>query len=124
MQIEVETVDKTGTFLGSLWDAKGNVSVALLENGLAKLHPMFSPERTTEGHLLVQAQARAKKQLLKVPMQSLIHFLLKHLFEAKIAIQVNSFTVRGYVHGGQGRSGNFMVNPTAFGGCNTIILPV
>jgi staphylococcal nuclease domain-containing protein 1 len=66
VEIEVETVDKTGTFLGSLWDAKGNVSVALLENGLAKLHPMFSPERTTEGHLLVQAQARAKKQLLKV----------------------------------------------------------
>jgi hypothetical protein len=85
---------------------------------------MFSPERTTEGHLLVQAQARAKKQLLKVPMQSLIHFLLKHLFEAKIAIQVNSFILRGYVHGGQGRSGNFMVNPTAFGGCNTNILLV
>jgi staphylococcal nuclease domain-containing protein 1 len=65
-QIEVETVDKTGTFLGSLWEGKANVSVALLEAGLAKLHPHFSPDRTTEGHFLVQAEEKAKKQQLKV----------------------------------------------------------
>lgn len=67
LQIEVETVDKTGTFLGSVWEGKGNVSASLLEAGLAKLHPMFSTDRTTEGHLLVQAQERAKRQNLKVP---------------------------------------------------------
>lgn len=70
MQIEVETVDKTGTFLGSVWEGKENVSASLLEAGLAKLHPMFSTDRTTEGHLLVQAQERAKKQNLKVTFYS------------------------------------------------------
>lgn len=74
MQIEVETVDKTGTFLGSLWEGKGNVSVSLVEAGLAKLHPMFSADRTTEGHLLVQAQDRAKKQHLKVHTLSILMF--------------------------------------------------
>jgi hypothetical protein len=37
-----------------------------LEAGLAKLQPYFTPERTTEGHLLLQAEERAKKALLKV----------------------------------------------------------
>ncbi|BBN01059.1 staphylococcal nuclease domain-containing protein 1 [Marchantia polymorpha subsp. ruderalis] len=66
VEIEVETVDKTGTFLGSLWENRSNVSQALLEAGLAKLHPMFSADRTTEGHLLVQSEQVAKKQQLKV----------------------------------------------------------
>lgn len=66
MQIEVETVDKTGTFLGSLWESKSNVAIPLLEAGLAKLHPLFSAERTTEGQFLVLAEKKAKKQLLKV----------------------------------------------------------
>ncbi|CAM6104246.1 unnamed protein product [Calypogeia fissa] len=66
VEIEVETVDKTGTFLGTLWEGKANVSVALLEAGLAKLHSMFSVDRTTEGHLLVQSEQKAKKQQLKV----------------------------------------------------------
>eukprot|EP00246_Nothoceros_aenigmaticus_P000016 TRINITY_DN10013_c0_g1_i1.p1 TRINITY_DN10013_c0_g1~~TRINITY_DN10013_c0_g1_i1.p1 ORF type:complete len:994 (+),score=218.35 TRINITY_DN10013_c0_g1_i1:98-3079(+) len=66
VEIEVETVDKTGTFLGSLWEAKTNVAVPLLEAGLAKLHPLFSADRTTEGQFLVLAEQKAKKQLLKV----------------------------------------------------------
>lgn len=66
VEIEVETVDKTGTFLGSLWESKSNVAVLLLEAGLAKLHPLFSADRTTEGHFLVQAEERAKKELTKV----------------------------------------------------------
>ena len=65
-QVEIENVDRTGTFLGTLWESKMNVSVLLLEAGLAKLQPYFSPERTTEGHLLIQAEERAKKALLKV----------------------------------------------------------
>ena len=66
VQIEIETADKTGTFLGSLWEGKENVSVALLEAGLAKLHPSFSTDRVTEGHLLVRAEESAKKKKLKV----------------------------------------------------------
>ena len=65
-QIEIENVDRTGTFLGTLWESKMNVSVLLLEAGLAKLQPFFSSERITEGHLLAQAEERAKKSLLKV----------------------------------------------------------
>ncbi|KAI5084373.1 hypothetical protein GOP47_0000542 [Adiantum capillus-veneris] len=66
VEIEVEAVDRTGTFLGSLWESKTNVAVLLLEAGLAKLHPFFSTDRTTEGHLLVQAEERAKKEKRKV----------------------------------------------------------
>lgn len=66
MQIEIETVDKTGTFLGSAWEGKENVSIALLEAGLAKLHPSFSTDRVTEGHLLLRAEESAKKKNLKV----------------------------------------------------------
>lgn len=66
VEIEIETVDKTGTFLGSLWEGKENVSVALLEAGLAKLHPSFSTDRTVEGHLLLRAQESAKSKNLKV----------------------------------------------------------
>ena len=66
VQIEIETVDRNGTFLGTLWESKMNVSVLLLEAGLAKLQPFFSSERITEGHLLVQAEERAKISLLKV----------------------------------------------------------
>lgn len=66
MQIEIETADKTGTFLGSLWEGKENVSIGLLEAGLAKLHPSFSTDRVTEGHLLVRAEESAKKKKLKV----------------------------------------------------------
>jgi hypothetical protein len=66
VQIEIETADKTGTFLGSLWEGKENVSIGLLEAGLAKLHPSFSTDRVTEGHLLVRAEESAKKKKLKV----------------------------------------------------------
>ncbi|KAH7296655.1 hypothetical protein KP509_26G032900 [Ceratopteris richardii] len=66
VEIEVETVDRTGTFLGSLWESKTNVGVLLLEAGLAKLQPYFSADRTLEGHLLIQAEERAKKERRKI----------------------------------------------------------
>ncbi|GAB2257923.1 hypothetical protein Droror1_Dr00014083 [Drosera rotundifolia] len=65
VEIEVETVDKTGTFLGSLWESKKNVAVVLLEAGLAKIST-FSIDRITEGHLLVQAEESAKQKKLKI----------------------------------------------------------
>lgn len=77
VQIEVEAVDKTGTFLGSMWEGKANVSVALLEAGLAKLHPLFSTDRTTEAHLLVQSEKSAKKQQLKVCLYLLLSIRMK-----------------------------------------------
>lgn len=66
MQIEVETVDRTGTFLGSLWEAKTNMAVTLLEAGLAKLQTSFGSDRIPDAHLLAQAEQSAKKQKLKV----------------------------------------------------------
>lgn len=63
VEIEVNSVDKAGTFLGSVRvpAASGhgkalNLGVALLENGLAKLHPSFEGD-----YELDAAQAKAQK---------------------------------------------------------------
>eukprot|EP00271_Cylindrocystis_brebissonii_P011331 TRINITY_DN2863_c0_g1_i1.p1 TRINITY_DN2863_c0_g1~~TRINITY_DN2863_c0_g1_i1.p1 ORF type:complete len:1029 (-),score=217.63 TRINITY_DN2863_c0_g1_i1:718-3804(-) len=67
VEIEVETVDKTGTFIGSMWTAdKRNAGVMLLEAGLARLHPSFAPDRTSEGTLLIAAEEKARNARLKV----------------------------------------------------------
>ncbi|KVI06127.1 RNA-induced silencing complex, nuclease component Tudor-SN [Cynara cardunculus var. scolymus] len=64
VEIEVETVDRTGTFLGSLWESKSNVAIILLEAGLARLQT-FGADRIPDAHLLAQAEQSAKKQKLK-----------------------------------------------------------
>ncbi|KAI6675794.1 hypothetical protein NL676_003700 [Syzygium grande] len=66
VEIEVETVDRTGTFLGSLWESKKNVAITLLEAGLAKLQTSFGGERIPDAHLLQQAEQVAKRQKLKI----------------------------------------------------------
>ncbi|KAJ0536778.1 putative micrococcal nuclease [Helianthus annuus] len=66
VEIEVETVDRTGTFLGTLWESKTNVGVILLEAGLAKLQTGFGADRIPDAHLLAQAEQSAKKQKLKI----------------------------------------------------------
>ena len=68
LQIEVETVDRTGTFLGSLWESRTNVAITLLEAGLAKLQTSFGSDRIPDFHLLDQAEQSAKRQKLKVRM--------------------------------------------------------
>ncbi|KAI7979273.1 Ribonuclease TUDOR 1 [Camellia lanceoleosa] len=65
VEIEVETVDRTGTFLGSLWESKTNTAVTLLEAGLAKLQMSFGTDRIPDAHLLMQAEQSAKRQKLK-----------------------------------------------------------
>ncbi|KAK6928617.1 Tudor domain [Dillenia turbinata] len=66
VEIEVETVDRTGTFLGSLWESKTNMSTVLLEAGLAKLHTAFGADRIADAHLLAQAEQSAKRKKLKI----------------------------------------------------------
>ncbi|XVE63800.1 hypothetical protein DITRI_Ditri07aG0049400 [Diplodiscus trichospermus] len=66
VEIEVETVDRTGTFLGSLWESRTNMAVTLLEAGLAKLQTSFGTERIPDSHLLEQAEQSAKRQKLKI----------------------------------------------------------
>lgn len=68
----METVDRTGTFLGSLWESKSNVAVILLEAGLAKLQTSFGADRIPDAHLLARAEESAKKQKLKARSISLV----------------------------------------------------
>ncbi|KAB2000257.1 hypothetical protein ES319_D12G219700v1 [Gossypium barbadense] len=66
VEIEVETVDRTGTFLGSLWESRTNMAVTLVEAGLAKLQTSFGADRIPDAHLLEQAEQSAKRQKLKI----------------------------------------------------------
>ncbi|KAF7840208.1 ribonuclease TUDOR 1-like [Senna tora] len=66
VEIEVETVDRTGTFLGSLWESRSNMAATLLEAGLAKLQTSFGSDRIPDFHLLEQAEQSAKRQKLKI----------------------------------------------------------
>ncbi|XP_062091486.1 ribonuclease TUDOR 1 [Humulus lupulus] len=66
VEILVENVDKTGTFIGSLWESRNNVAIALLEAGLAKLQISFGNDRIPDIHLLEKAEQAAKKQKLKI----------------------------------------------------------
>ncbi|WCJ36376.1 TUDOR-SN protein 1 [Euphorbia peplus] len=66
VEIEIETVDRTGTFLGSLWESRTNMATVLLEAGLAKLQTSFGMDRIPDAHLLEQAEQSAKKKKLKI----------------------------------------------------------
>ncbi|PIN03159.1 Transcriptional coactivator p100 [Handroanthus impetiginosus] len=66
VEIEVETVDRTGTFLGTLWESRTNIAIPLLEAGLAKLQTSFGLDRIPEAHLLAQAEQSAKQKKLKI----------------------------------------------------------
>ncbi|XP_042498409.1 ribonuclease TUDOR 1 [Macadamia integrifolia] len=66
VEIEVEMVDRTGTFLGSLWEGKTNMVVPLLEAGLARLQTAFGTDRIPDAYLLEQAEQSAKRQRLKI----------------------------------------------------------
>ena len=72
VEVEIETMDRGGTFLGSLRTCEGSKNVCfhmgpdLLEAGLAKLHPSFDPDRVPGGRELAAAQERAQSARLKV----------------------------------------------------------
>lgn len=79
-QLQVETVDRGGSFLGTI-TTKGpravNLGLALLSHGLAKLHPSFEPSRVAGGKELASAEAKARDKRLKVLAPSV---LTKSLF--------------------------------------------
>lgn len=66
---QVETTDRGGSFLGVVV-TKGtkpvNLGLALLSNGLARLHPSFEPSRISGAKDLMAAEARARDKRLKV----------------------------------------------------------
>ncbi|TVU29909.1 hypothetical protein EJB05_21500 [Eragrostis curvula] len=65
VEIEVEAVDRTGTFLGSLWESKTNMASVLLEAGVAKLSS-FGLDRIPDASILMRAEQSAKQQKLKI----------------------------------------------------------
>lgn len=64
VEVEVESMDKGGNFIGWVVVEGVNLSVALVEEGLAKVH--FTAERTNHYKALLQAEAKAKEKRLNV----------------------------------------------------------
>lgn len=73
-------MDRGGNFLGTLTVPGGsrpfNLGPALLEAGLAKLHPSFDPDRVQGGSELAAAQEHAQKGKLKVRVYRLAEHLV------------------------------------------------
>ncbi|XP_004292750.1 PREDICTED: staphylococcal nuclease domain-containing protein 1-like [Fragaria vesca subsp. vesca] len=69
VEIEVETVDGNGTFVGSLWESGTNVSIALVEAGLAYIG---GSDKIQDGHLLERAMKEAKMKKLKIWENSVV----------------------------------------------------
>ncbi|KAL8116737.1 hypothetical protein AgCh_023042 [Apium graveolens] len=66
LTIEVETVDRYRTFLGSLWVSESNMAMTLLEHGLVKLQTSFNTDKIKKIHQLAHAKQSAKRQKLKI----------------------------------------------------------
>ena len=70
--IDVEAVDKTGGFIGTMFtDAGDNVAVLLLEEGLATLHGP-SADQSRYVNQLYAAETRAKASLKNVRLGPLL----------------------------------------------------
>ncbi|KAG1459114.1 hypothetical protein G6F56_006235 [Rhizopus delemar] len=61
VEIEVENVDKVGSFVGSLFVQGENVSVALLEHGLATIHE-YSADESHYVNQIYAAEREAKRE--------------------------------------------------------------
>ncbi|KAK3258937.1 hypothetical protein CYMTET_32042 [Cymbomonas tetramitiformis] len=68
VEIDVEAVDNTGTFLGNLRtvNKRVNLATSLLEAGLGSLHPMYDVNRNANGPELAAAENAAKQARLKI----------------------------------------------------------
>lgn len=64
VEIKVETADKGGNFIGWLFVDGVNLSLALVENGLAKVH--FTAERSPYYPQMLAAEEKAKAQKLNI----------------------------------------------------------
>ncbi|KAG0287631.1 hypothetical protein BGZ96_008470 [Linnemannia gamsii] len=62
VEIEIESLDKTGGFIGSMWLNKtDNVAALLLEEGLASIHS-YSADQSKHSGLLYSAERTAKQE--------------------------------------------------------------
>ncbi|BFZ25083.1 hypothetical protein BsWGS_28122 [Bradybaena similaris] len=64
VEVEVEGIDKGGNFIGWLFVDGVNLSVALVEAGLAKVH--FTAEKSPFYKTLLEKEAKAKEEKLKI----------------------------------------------------------
>lgn len=64
MEVEVESMDKAGNFIGWLHIEGVNLSVALVENALSKVH--FTAERSAYYKTLVTAEEACRQRKEKV----------------------------------------------------------
>lgn len=64
VEISVDGIDKAGNFIGWLWIEGTNLSVALVEEGLASVH--FSAEKSEHYRALKVAEDAAKARRMKV----------------------------------------------------------
>jgi len=68
VEIEIESLDKTGGFIGSMWLNKtDNVAALLLEEGLASIHS-YSAEQSKHSSLLYAAEGAAKQDRKNVSL--------------------------------------------------------
>ena len=65
----MESTDKGGNFIGWLYVDNQNLSIALVEAGLSKVH--FTAERSSHYHKLLAAEEKAKAAKLKVGLLTL-----------------------------------------------------
>ena len=75
-------MDKGGNFIGYMYADGVNVSVGLVEEGLAKVH--FTAERGNCYKALCSSEARAKDKKLNV---SILHWQIQKLFSGGLAIR-------------------------------------
>ena len=64
MEVQVESIDKGGNFIGWMFIDNVNLSLALVENGLSKVH--FTAERSSYFKELEMAESRAKAKKIGV----------------------------------------------------------
>ncbi|XP_071476921.1 staphylococcal nuclease domain-containing protein 1-like [Diadema antillarum] len=64
VEVEVESMDKGGNFIGWLFVDGVNLSISLVEQGLSKMH--FTAERSNYARQIADAEAKAKTAKLKV----------------------------------------------------------
>merc|ERR1712226_1326646 len=64
VEIEVDSQDKGGNFIGFLFCDNKNISIELVEDGLAKAHP--TADRTNYGRFIAIAEENAKRRREKI----------------------------------------------------------
>eukprot|EP00899_Mesostigma_viride_P011044 jgi/Mesvir1/19941/Mv13205-RA.1 len=66
VEIEIESMDRGGTFLGSLTQGKLNLALLLVQEGLATVHPSYAGGGDKFSEALLEAQKAAKAKKLRL----------------------------------------------------------